>query len=258
MQNAPQLKTYKEMDEELELLVEQDKKHRYKKFGIFLIIVICVIFSSTLFNGRLMCKFLHAYPKVSTYTSIPINLYSEPIQNPVDTDLAKMTISADNAYAESSKNFLISGVEETYANNNPTNSGEGANFAEVINLLMSTNTPGSFQYLGVDGKSKAKIVPLATYSISGRMVALNYSFGPYTYLFDRLSTVDIGLVWGDLSSMTILKKYFRFKCEKLFNDTRQLHIMMKTRAGYPLAFKYTNRHVSHTHVIKTYTRHYSV
>lgn len=92
------------------------------------------------------------------------------------------------------------------------------------------------------------ILPLAEYSITGRIKAKNRIFLVQT-LFDDVALLDYGLTWGDMAKDKYFKKIRAHSMEIIgarqlsFGIDRKYYNEMKDM--YP----YMIKHVSHTHVI---------
>ena len=88
--------------------------------------------------------------------------------------------------------------------------------------------------------------PVAEYSISGYVVALNSNLWLRDVMrnhFDDMALLDIGLSWGELSKPEVLKKYgYTFHSKKTLGQARMLRIKCK----YQNNLVYN---VSHTHLI---------
>ena len=105
-----------------------------------------------------------------------------------------------------------------------------------------------------DRGNKYDLEYVAKYSISGLTTATNTNFwlrGSMRNQFDEVALYDIGLVWGDLADLDLIKKYnISFKSVKTLGFARQLQPRIKGyNRTFPLSMAYFDSHLSHTHVI---------
>ena len=93
------------------------------------------------------------------------------------------------------------------------------------------------------------ILPLARYSLSGRMTAKNRFFLNQTK-FDKLALIDIGMVWGVFSKDEYFDK-LSSNTSELTDGSRQLNVYFTKRyeREYAKMIPYLNSHFSHTHII---------
>ena len=93
------------------------------------------------------------------------------------------------------------------------------------------------------------ILPLARYSLSGRLIAKNTFFFDKTD-FDKVALVDLGVVWGELADDNFFNK-LSSNSRKYLDDARGLMVFFdeKYRREYGQMQGYVNLHFSHTHVI---------
>ncbi len=92
---------------------------------------------------------------------------------------------------------------------------------------------------------------IAQYSISGMLVAINTDFwlrGIMRNDFDKVSLMDIGIVWGDIADKDYIKKHLKFKSEKTAT-ARWLRYNYKCKGQNCHSFSYIKRHVAHTHLV---------
>ena len=93
------------------------------------------------------------------------------------------------------------------------------------------------------------VIPIARYSISGRLFARNKLFVNYSE-FDRIAQMDLGLVWGDI----VDDKYFSkisSNNKELLDGSRILEVFFSKQyeKDYGHMTKYLNSHHSQTNVI---------
>lgn len=92
---------------------------------------------------------------------------------------------------------------------------------------------------------------IAEYSISGMLVAINTDFwlrGIMRNDFDKVSLMDIGIVWGKLADKEFVEKNLKFKSEKT-STARWLRTTYKCRDANCPGFGYVTSHLAHTHLV---------
>lgn len=117
--------------------------------------------------------------------------------------------------------------------------------------LLNNTEENSIKYRTLENRGEYELIKLATYSVSGQIVAKNYYFwGNYLPWGDRpfqsISLIDIGLVWGDFIDKDLLKDY-RFVSVKT-PTARSLRWRVKRRNSSNYYTK-LNSQLSHTHII---------
>lgn len=93
------------------------------------------------------------------------------------------------------------------------------------------------------------ILPLAEYSITGRITAKNKFFYDKK-LFDKYAKIDLGLVWGDMAKQEYFSKLSSRSSKKL-DGSRSLmtFFSQKYKPKYGHLSPYLWVHFSHTHVV---------
>lgn len=93
------------------------------------------------------------------------------------------------------------------------------------------------------------ILPLAQYSLTGRLNAKNKFFFNQS-LFDKVALVDFGIIWGDMAKDEYFPKIYSYSREQL-SGARELLISFKREYYDELRpkLRYLLTHGSHTHVI---------
>lgn len=91
--------------------------------------------------------------------------------------------------------------------------------------------------------------PVAEYSISGYVVALNSNLWLRDFMrsdFDDMALLDIGLTWGRLSDPNVIEEYgLTFKSRKTLGSARSLNYKYRDiNKG-----SYIKTHISHTHLV---------
>jgi len=215
-------KTIEHLDAEVEFLeLEYEKECRNR----LLAILVCLIF---IFRGPILFNIKYAFPKVTAHTTEKINTYIDPIQKNIITPLTNHMKYYD-------------GEEDVLGN--PIDSSK-----EDIAYIKEKNPLEIFKIKTADAESEVQIIPMAEYSISGKMVASNHFFW-YRSTFDRVVLLDIGLAWGNLSPKNLLQHYFKFTSKKvLYNGGRALSTKILDKK-LPYSINYIKSHESHTHVI---------
>ena len=108
-------------------------------------------------------------------------------------------------------------------------------------------------YVTLEDKEKVVLKKRAEISMAGRIVAKNYLFWGH-YLpggkrtFQSVALFDLGVVWGNLSDLNILKKYVFYSAKDA--TARKLHTTLKfgvTRP--PVSWPYAKTHVAHLHIV---------
>ena len=92
---------------------------------------------------------------------------------------------------------------------------------------------------------------IAEYSLSGMIVAINTDFWLHGLMrndFDKVSLMDIGIVWGKIADKDYVKNYLKFKSEKT-STARWLRYTYKCRGTDCLDFGYIKSHTAHTHLV---------
>ncbi len=93
------------------------------------------------------------------------------------------------------------------------------------------------------------IIPIARYSISGRLTAKNNFFVTYA-TFDRIAQMDLGLVWGDMAKDEYFHK-LSSNNEELLDGSRALltYFSKRYESEYKHKEQYLLNHFSQTHII---------
>ena len=104
-------------------------------------------------------------------------------------------------------------------------------------------------YFLYQGETKSHYLkPVAQYSITGYVVALNKNFWLRDFMrtdFDDIALMDIGLTWGELSKPDVIKQHkLKFKSVKTIGNARQLEWDYKSS----MSPYYFLNNISHTHL----------
>lgn len=218
------LKQYEKLDAELDILEKKDKEKRLIRLFILVFIALFIFREPIIFNIK------HAFPRVSAYTQEPINPYQEPIKKNIVSELTRLSntyVSAPESYDEI-KQYL----------------SENQQIIDKVNLSHNSEI---IEVKTVE-KSKVMLLPMAEYSISGRVVAMNHTFAFFRSDFDNVALFDIGLVFGQISDKKFIKKYLKFNSQKIYlRGSRILFVDLKENP--PIPMDYISSHFSHTHII---------
>lgn len=225
MEETNRLKTYKELDAELDILEEKYKEKQHIKYVVIVLIILFI------FSKPIIFKIKYAFPRVSGHTQSLINPYQEPIQKDILTDLTKRVRLSD---------FMPNNIEEDQQTSDLNK--------EIISNINSINYPEAIKVKTLDETSEVKLIPMAEYSISGRTVAINHTFTFFRNKFDNVALIDIGLVWGNLSPTEFIKKYLKFDSQKIYL-TGSRRLATEWKSDTPLPPEYIQSHLSHTHII---------
>lgn len=215
-------KSMAEIEQDLEQAI-LDHKAMLKKRAIIIFFVL--IF---LFRGPIFFHIKYAFPHVSKYSKNYINNYQEPIQKDIITPTTKK-MKANDGQIDMFGNPLDTSKED-------------------IDYLDKTNPKDVFTFKSLDKKTQVRLLPMAEYSISARVVAYNHMFEIFKSKFDKIALFDIGLAFGSISDEETLKEFFEFESGKrLYSGARAL----KTEFKKPVDFdvNYVQSHKSHIHVI---------
>src|SRR5574344_449072 len=99
-------------------------------------------------------------------------------------------------------------------------------------------------------KDNYALETLATYSISGLIVAKNTNFWIKEIdqsAFDDVALMDVGIVWGNMADKDTIQSNMEFKSYKTLGSARTLQ--MKPKREHTLGIGYMLSHSSHTHLI---------
>lgn len=217
-------KTIQELDAEVDYLeMMYERNCRIKLCGV-------LIFLAFLFREPIIFHIKYAFPVPTTYTSVKIDPYQEPIQNNIETALTKQMKAND-------------GEVDIYEN--PLDTSE-----EDIAYINEKKPPEIFTMRTTDNHSDVKLIAMAEYSISGRAIAMNHTFNFSGSAFDHLALFDLGLSWGYMSPTEYLKRFVQSKSEKVhYNGARMMSSRFINFSESPLSFDYLRSHESHTHII---------
>lgn len=113
---------------------------------------------------------------------------------------------------------------------------------------------GGKDYLKANGERKKFVLQLqAEYTLAGVVVAKNTNFWFRDIMrndFDDICLVDLGIVWGDLSTnIEKLHKHWKIKSRKTLGEARMLTWYTKDLRKSPWSLSYVSSHISHTHLI---------
>ena len=206
---------------EFEILPDKDQKK------IFIFLFFAVLILLFLFKDIIIFNNKYSSPVPTQYSSTPI-YPSGPVLKDINTEATKKMRLTDYA------GFLARGVFD--------------DMSEDVAYIETKNPKELIRIKPLENNLDVKLLPMAYYSTSGRTVATNHVFSFSRWIFDDIVPFDIGLVWGDLASVDVLNKYFKFKSEKVFmSGARQLSYEVKN--GAPLSGDYISSHRSHIHII---------
>ncbi len=108
-------------------------------------------------------------------------------------------------------------------------------------------------YVTLEDKDSVVLKKRAEISLTGRVVAKNYLFwGNYLpggkRTFQSVALFDLGIVWGNLSDLNILKKYVFYSAKDA--TARKLHATLKFGVHRPpLSWPYAKTHMAHLHIV---------
>lgn len=202
-------------------IAERDKKFRKKIILICLVLLILPIMAHRKYISYRLKYFI---TKPTETVQNVVNIYQKPELTLFDTQMTRIARSDDLlTYDSQYKNKLINLFD--------------FNSNEFINLLDEKN------------KVKYKLLPMATFSISGRLVATNSLFSSNMDTFDATAIIDMGILWGKCAGdADWLAKNYQFKSKKYING-RVLTTTIKDKEHFDNKCTITNEEIQHLHII---------
>lgn len=117
-----------------------------------------------------------------------------------------------------------------------------------INYTEEESRHKVFIYKSLINDNKIKMIPQASYKLSGLVVAHNHQFLFTKGFFDSAALYDLGASWGKMGDKTFYTKYFKSYSEK--NEVTGSRVLWTQQVRpAPVDRNYTDSHFSHSHIV---------
>lgn len=216
----------RELCEQLQAEIEEEIKERDRLFRrkVIWLCLSLLLIPAFLYRHHIAYKMKHFIVKPTETTNRIINIYERPTLDIIDTHLTRVARSDDPFSDDTNSEYRLVNLFNFQSE-------------EFINILNDKN------------EVAFKLLPMATFSMSGRVLAVNSLYSSNMDTFDRTAQVDMGLIWGKCAADSAwLDRNFEFKSKKYLNG-RVLTTTIKDRDKFENKCRINDYEVQHFHIV---------